>query len=151
MSTTEQKKLSRTLKNNNMKQLLILLFLFKINLSYAQMIGDTRSTVLELQSGSPCDVRANVLFYCPGGNNRIMYTFNSRDYLSSISKATFVSMETAQYLLDKKLKSYSTKPLRNNDEYVFLIDGSLAISYAIRTDSKYGVYFWEHEVNSDLL
>lgn len=134
-----------------MRYLIIIAIFFQFNYTYAQMVGDTRSTILELESSDPCVTRSNKLLFCLQGHNRVVYSFNSKGYCGSISKMTFVSREEAEDILANKLSSHDTKPYVSGNKYTFFWGDSCSIFYSIEFDIEYGVFFWVCEQNSDLL
>lgn len=134
-----------------MKYLVILAFLFQVNTTYAQMVGDTRSTIRELETNDLCETRSNVLLYCPQGQDRIIYTFNSKGICAQIMKVQFVSQEKAESMLANKLKSHKSKPYISGNKYTFFLGDSKTIFYAIDRDREYGVFFYEVEAVADLL
>jgi hypothetical protein len=134
-----------------MKYLIIVALLFQVNNTYAQMVGDTRSTILGLESRAPCETRSNVLLYCLQGNDMIVYTFNSNNYCGSIMKINFVSRGKAEDILANKLSSHNTEPYVSGNKYTFFLGDSRTIVYCIDSDRQYGVFFYELEANVDLL
>ena len=134
-----------------MKYFIIIAIFFQVNNTYAQMVGDTRSTILELESSDPCETRSNVLLYCLQGQDRIIYTFNSNGYCGSIMKITFVSREKAEGILANKLSSHKTKPYVSGNKYTFFFGDSDIITYSVDSDRQYGVFFYELVANADLL
>ena len=134
-----------------MKYIVILALLFQVNMTYAQMVGDTRSTIRELESNDLCQTTFNVLLYCLQGQDRIAYTFNSKGICAQIMKVQFVSQEKAESMLANKLKSHRSKPHISGNKYTFFLGDSKTIVYAIDRDREYGVFFYEVEAVADLL
>lgn len=137
-----------------MKKYLLIAIILPINILSAQMIGDTRSNVLELQEGHPCENSKNYLMYCSETQDRLIYTFNSSNYLYRITQFKYVvNSQEGQYLINQKIaeyqRLYNAKPLIMNGFYTYLLSDSQMISFSTGTN-QWGSYFSTIELNTDL-
>lgn len=133
-----------------MKYFITITFLL-CNYINAQTVGDTRSTVLELEGSNPCDeTRPNMLLFC-SGQNKTIYTFNSKNYCGQITKLTAVTREQAEIMLANKLSLWSVKPYVSGNRYIFFINEATMVTYSIQFLGEQSLYFSEMRLNTVLL
>lgn len=132
-----------------------IIFIIFILLSHypllGQILGDTRATVKEIQNYNPCESTKKTLIFCPNEKDKIVYDFNSRNYLYQISKFTYVSsVVKLREMLELKVKEYKKKynanPIEGKGNYIFYITDSHSISFSIEHINN-DYYFQEIEFN----
>ncbi|MDB9755889.1 hypothetical protein OAB20_06355 [Winogradskyella sp.] len=137
-----------------MKQLLLFVLLFIAKSTFGQMIGDTKSSVIQLQQGTPCESGNDFLIYCLSGKDRVLYNFNRSGYLYQITRLSFASnYRSVQNFLSTKLKEFKSKynaePLIDGNKYIYFYDDSHSIVFSI-VSNEIGYYFSEVEFNINL-
>lgn len=133
-----------------MRNIILVILLFEINYIHAQMIGDTRTTIIELNQNLPCEENSEVIMYCINGNDRLMYHFNNKGYCVMISDVKSLSLSEAKALLVKKLSLHENKPYIRDNKYTFFYENGRQKLYYIDYLEPFGYVFYETEAYPDL-